>query len=146
MTDQAPDDITQLRKICAYLFATYPALQEIELGYYGAGDSGDIGNIEFKFKNLDQETINKLKTEIFNSVPQHPYTPSPGHEQWTVEKLLDDLGWDIAYEANPGFEINDGGAGTITIVVDPRQPFLIGITLRHEEYFTETRMLPAVKL
>jgi hypothetical protein len=146
MTDQSSDNITKLRKICAYLFATYPALQEIELGYRGAGDSGELGEIKFKFKNLDELTANKLDIEILKSIPQHPYTPSPGQEQLTVEILLDQLGWDIAYEANPGFEINDGGAGTITITVNPRKPSLIGITLEHEEYYIQSRVHAPVEL
>ena len=83
----------------------------IEAAYSGYGDSGAIDGIQYRDKadsRIDRTSL-----------------PTPVIEQ--LENLL--------YEFLPaGFEINDGGQGTLTLEVQTAK-----VTLKHQENYTETR-------
>lgn len=83
----------------------------IEAAYSGYGDSGAIDGIQYRDKagvRVDRTTL-----------------PAPMVEQ--LENVL--------YEFLPaGFEINDGGQGTLTLDVQTGK-----ITIQHQENYTETR-------
>ena len=83
----------------------------IEAAYSGYGDSGAIDGIQYRDKagtRIDRTSL-----------------PTPVIEQ--LENLL--------YEFLPaGFEINDGGQGTLTLDVQTAT-----VTLKHQENYTETR-------
>jgi hypothetical protein len=83
----------------------------IEAAYSGYGDSGAIDGIQYR-----NETGSRVdRTSL----------PTPVIEQ--LENVL--------YEFLPaGFEINDGGQGTLTLDVETAT-----ITLKHQENYTETR-------
>ena len=83
----------------------------MEAAYSGYGDSGAIDSIQYRDKagvRVDRTTL-----------------PAPVIEQ--LENVL--------YELLPaGFEINDGGQGTLTLDVQTGK-----ITLKHQENYTERR-------
>ena len=83
----------------------------IEAAFSGYGDSGAIDGIQYRDKagsRIDRTSL-----------------PTPVIEQ--LENVL--------YEFLPaGFEINDGGQGTLTLEVQTAK-----VTLKHQENYTETR-------
>ena len=83
----------------------------IEAAFSGYGDSGAIDGIQYRGKagsRIDRTSL-----------------PTPVIEQ--LENVL--------YEFLPaGFEINDGGQGTLTLEVQTAK-----VTLKHQENYTETR-------
>jgi hypothetical protein len=83
----------------------------IEAAYSGYGDSGAIDDIQY----WDEAGVRVDRTTL----------PAPVVEQ--LENVL--------YEFLPaGFEINDGGQGTLTIDTQTAK-----VTLAHQENYTETR-------
>jgi hypothetical protein len=83
----------------------------IEAAYSGYGDSGAIDGIQYR----DEAGVRVDRTAL----------PAPVIEQ--LENVL--------YEFLPaGFEINDGGRGTLTLDVQTAK-----VTLAHQENYTETR-------
>ena len=82
----------------------------IEVSYSGYGDDGSIDGIQYRDPTgirVDRATI--------------------------PEKLIEDLE-SCAYEFLPaGFEINDGGQGTLTIDVGAAK-----VTIQHQENYTES--------
>ena len=83
----------------------------IEVSYSGYGDSGAIDGVQYRGPTgirVDRASI--------------------------PEKLIEDLE-SCAYSFLPaGFEINDGGQGTLTIDVQ-----LAKVTIQHQENYTESR-------
>jgi ABC-type uncharacterized transport system permease subunit len=83
----------------------------IEAAYSGYGDSGAIDGIEYR----DEAGVRLDRGSL----------PTPVVEQ--LENVL--------YEFLPaGFEINDGGQGTLTIDTQTAK-----VTIQHQENYTETR-------
>ena len=83
----------------------------VEAAYSGYGDSGAIDGIQYR----DEAGVRVDRTTL----------PAQVIEQ--LERVL--------YEFLPaGFEINDGGQGTVTLDVQTGK-----ITLAHQENYTETR-------
>ncbi len=83
----------------------------IEAAYSGYGDSGAIDGIQYR----DEAGVRVDRTTL----------PAPVVEQ--LENVL--------YEFLPsGFEINDGGQGTLTLDTQTAK-----VTLAHQENYTETR-------
>jgi len=62
-------------------------IQHIEAQYDGYGDSGNVSDIAL---TPEDATLDDLQSRV------------------------SDLVWDVAYGLHPGFEINDGGEGTLT--------------------------------
>ena len=62
-------------------------VERVEAGYDGYGDSG----------NVNQVTVSPANVEVKELVTR-----------------LSDFIWAVAYNLNPGFEIDDGGEGTLT--------------------------------
>jgi hypothetical protein len=83
----------------------------VEAAYSGYGDSGAIDGIQYR----DEAGVRVDRTTL----------PTPVIEQ--LENVL--------YEFLPsGFEINDGGQGTLTLDVQTGK-----VTIQHQENYTETR-------
>jgi hypothetical protein len=83
----------------------------IEAAYSGYGDSGAIDGIQYR----DAAGVRVDRTTLPTSV---------------VEQLEN-----VLYEFLPaGFEINDGGQGTLTIDTQTAK-----VTIQHQENYTETR-------
>lgn len=71
-------------------------------------------------------------------VPGEGFVASGAPRNVSADELLSDLGWDLAYGTNPGFEINEGGYGTITVAVSDLDPNEISVTLSHSERYVQT--------
>lgn len=83
----------------------------IEAAYSGYGDSGSIDGMQFR--NRDGVRI----------------------ERSTIPDQMKESLEDVVYEFLPaGFEINDGGQGTLTVDVEAGT-----VKLDHQENYTETR-------
>jgi hypothetical protein len=83
----------------------------IEVSYSGYGDDGSIDGVQYRDKTgirVDRQTI---PTQLIEDLEQCVYTYLPA-----------------------GFEINDGGQGTLTIDVQ-----LAKVTIAHQENYTESR-------
>ena len=83
----------------------------IEAAYSGYGDSGAIDGIQYRDKAGSRVDRTSLPTPV-------------------IEQLEN-----VLYEFLPaGFEINDGGQGSLTLDVQTAT-----VTLKHQEKYTETR-------
>jgi ABC-type uncharacterized transport system permease subunit len=83
----------------------------IEAAYSGYGDSGAIDGLQYRDKTGSRVDRTSLPTPV-------------------IEQLEN-----VLYEFLPaGFEINDGGQGTLTLDVQTGK-----ITIQHQENYTETR-------
>jgi hypothetical protein len=83
----------------------------IEAAYSGYGDSGAIDGIQFRDAAGERVDRTTLPTEIIEGLENCVYEFLPS-----------------------GFEINDGGQGTVLIDTQTAK-----ITVKHQENFTETR-------
>lgn len=104
-----------LRKIFLHLKQHCPQLQRIEITYDGCGDSGQVETILFwDGANVFDPPQDLMNDPLPTTVVEQslPYSPELNI---SAEQALDQYAWDIAYGQNPGFEINEGGYGTITI-------------------------------
>jgi hypothetical protein len=130
--EDPPDENENIRQLLAHFHETEQARMEdakkrlrteilpalakhhvanIEAAYSGYGDSGAIDGIQYR----DEAGVRVDRTTL----------PAPVVEQ--LENVL--------YEFLPsGFEINDGGQGTLTIDTQTAK-----VTLAHQENYTETR-------
>ena len=98
-----------LRALVASLRVTdCPELHELRIQYYGSGDSGEIVEIE---TNREQQGPRPGLADVI----LHEFDSD-------LRTALDDAGWSLAYNLNPGFEISDGvydgGDGSICVTYD----------------------------
>jgi hypothetical protein len=101
---------TQLRTDIFPVLAKH-RVANIEAAYSGYGDSGAIDGIQYR----DEAGVRVDRTTLPATV---------------IEQLEN-----VLYEFLPaGFEINDGGQGTLTLDVQTAK-----ITIAHQENYTETR-------
>ena len=84
----------------------------LSIEYSGGGDSGSIGEINYSTDSLSKEA------------------------QKQIDCLLDVVGWDIAYGSHPGFEINEGGQGTIDC--QKNEDGVWTLSIHHEENIIQT--------
>ena len=99
-------------KLRTEILPAFRALQvaNIEAAYSGSGDSGAIDGVQFR----DSKGLRVERSSISDPL---------------IESLEDAL-----YEFLPaGFEINDGGQGTLTVDVEKGR-----LTLDHQENYTST--------
>ena len=104
--EQRQEAAKQLKEERAALLPKLRALgiEEIEGRYDGYADSGNVGDISVSLE---------------------------GAQIAELEPRLKDFIWGVAYNLNPGFEINDGGEGKVTWnVVDDR------IDVDHANFYT----------
>ncbi len=80
-------------------------VEEVEAQYDGYGDSGNVNSVAVRPKLVDIGDI---------------------------EARLMDFVWDVAYGLHPGFEINEGGEGTLTWNVTEDR-----IDVDHASFYTE---------
>jgi hypothetical protein len=150
----ADDAAAGLRTLFLYLRTQNPELQYIQIEYDGSGDSGNIESI-FYGGNKTSDCVVPFSVEISDDQPlpdevTQGRTHQPGEWQpgvgWvttgdlvniSAKRLLSDLGWDLAYGRNPGFEINEGGYGMIVITADGVDPSVVRIALSHSERIIE---------
>lgn len=153
--DEAPNG---LRKVFLWLKTRNPDLDHIEITYDGGGDSGQVEDICCWSRNpeipsvVDKVELDGMKEPLpdvyFDGEPEQHTECSLNNatREWewsqprnaSPENLLDKLAWDLAYGKNPGFEINEGGYGTVRIGVSQDNPDGITVTLSHSERIIET--------
>ncbi len=80
---------------------------KVKAEYHGSGDEGNIEKVILKPENTGFKD---------------------------ADETLNNLLWDIAYEANPGFEINEGGDGIIKWKIAEDD-----ITITHSQHHIKTR-------
>lgn len=149
MTQNTPNQIAHtIQRLLQWLNNEYPDIDSLTIEYDGCGDSGQIEDIALFHSARSgaaasrQDALEReLPVEIYGTQSQ---TYDKEAKQWiksspqptTVERALDELGWDLAYSSHPGFEINEGGYGTIEARLNrcAGQP---AVTLRHNERYTE---------
>lgn len=117
--------VLQLKAIFSWLCATNPTLERIEVEYQGSDDSGSVENIDIHPSELAADILSlPLPNEIAFGHTSGTGSWDPQGRKWvldrpgqneSVEEALDRICWDIAYGQNPGFEINEGGYGTVTV-------------------------------
>jgi hypothetical protein len=155
LASAADDAATGLRTLFLYLRAQNPELDYIEIQYDGCGDSGNVDSIFYGGKKTS-DSLTPFSVQISDDQPlpdevAQGRTHQPGEFQrgvgWvttgdpvnlSAEQLLSDLGWDLAYGKNPGFETNEGGYGSIVIAADKEDPSVVRITLSHSDRMIET--------
>lgn len=153
--DEAAND---LRKVFLWLRTRNPDLDHIEITYNGWGDSGQVEDICCWARNPEiPSAVDKLELDgmseplpdaFFDGDPRqhqdHSFNPVTREFEWgetkncAPEQLLDQLAWDLAYGKNPGFEINEGGYGTVRVGVSDDNPDGVTVTLSHSERIIKT--------
>lgn len=108
-----------LRKIFLHLKTACPQLQRIEIEYEGSGDSGQVDSITYGdgtnyFDLPDSLARQPLPTSVVELTL--PWKPDANV---SADHALAEYGWDVAYGQNPGFEINEGGSGVVTVDIEP---------------------------
>lgn len=107
-------------------------IKYVSISYNGYGDSGQIDEIKVYGAERTTAPDGPYDSEHAIDMPDVVVT-LPEHTGQKLETLLDEYGWRLAYDTNPGFENNDGGQGTILFDVDENK-----ITIEHGTNFTET--------
>lgn len=140
-TNPAQVAAATLKAIYLWLREHDTSLEEIQIEYEGSGDSGqieDIDGVHDDYMTLELPVSLYTLPARLSWDPETKSFQSEDPRPATVEQALDYLGWDLAYGTHPGFEINDGGRGTVTITHSPEDPSLIKVTLDHKEFYTES--------
>lgn len=106
--------IALLRGLLPAMERQIPGLDQVTIEYEGSGDSGQIDFIGYR-AGVEKASFDQL----------------PHEQAKIIEELLDVVGWDIAYGTNPGFEINEGGQGTLTCQKDQDEGVWT-LSLHHE--------------
>jgi hypothetical protein len=133
MTD-TPTDISAselLKAIARYLQGLEPNLLTITITYSGGGDSGQTDSMSYgifepnmmettgQSESIDKALSDPIPEELWDlyiSLRLSGITPSPSTLALTsLESLIDDLAWDVAYGLHPGFEVNEGGQGSVIL-------------------------------
>ena len=83
----------------------------IEVAYSGYGDSGAIDGVQYRDQACTRVDRQNIPAQLIEDLEQCVYTYLPA-----------------------GFEINEGGQGTLTIDVQ-----LAKVTIQHQENYTESR-------
>lgn len=144
--------VDKLRAVFLYLKGLHPELQRIEIEYDGCGDSGQVGYIAYysgPTSKLEIDDSQPLPDVLANGrrsrrgkwISGQGYVEDEADINISASDLLQDRGWDVAYGQNPGFEINEGAYGTITIsseINNPVAPNDVDVKLEHSERYIET--------
>lgn len=112
VTDVEPD-IVAIKK--AFLFDYLAALDVavVEIYYNGSGDDGQIDTITAR--RSDNSTI------PLQSGPSISHVVAGETETYqSIRDYLDSFAWDVIETEHEGFEIDDGGCGTLTVDVVAR--------------------------
>ena len=83
--------------------------------YTGSGDSGDVD--EICLVHEDDKAYDDFEPYWYKPVDE-PGAICAALENGEVLDIIREFAWKMAYQANPGFEINDGGQGAIQLRPD----------------------------
>lgn len=152
--DSQQQAVAALKAIFFYLQRKYPDLRVIDITYDGSGDSGQIETI--RFNPLWRTKVHAEVMVVDETMPDElafGRKHQGGHwdrerGEWVADSpdcnpslldLLDIFAWDLAYGQNPGFEINEGGFGTISISSESDSIDDVVIELIHSERIEITK-------
>jgi hypothetical protein len=148
-TSQVADN---LRRLFLYLISIDPSITTLEVTYEGSGDSGQIESIDLMAGNtiLGKQCLDEVLPD--GTVDDHylkhkhwqagqGWVTDTGKPNKTAGDMLDELAWDLAYSSNPGFEINEGGYGTVLIEYVPSddedEDDTVTVSLEHNNRYVE---------
>ena len=157
--NQTPNDYAnKLMAVFRHVKSLYPQLDLIEISYDGCGDSGQVQRASFydpghrltlprpnglERTEIDVDDTQLLPTAIYCERDRQWDTTSHqmvdlGPTKCTIGQALDSLGWDLPYSLDPGFEINDGAYGEISVRQQPEDDgYSVSIEVNHNERFTD---------
>lgn len=87
------------------------------INYNGYGDSGQIDNVTVYGPEREEAPEDAYDEAGAIAMPDVVVT-LPEKTGQKLSDFLHDFGWRLAYDTNPGFEINEGGQGIIVIDVE----------------------------
>lgn len=126
---------SQMQRRAALLTAADTlGITAITIDYDGEGDDGQIGDIiaDRHPRFVDGSVHRTVPAEQPDLSATRSLTTPDGLEFANLHELADHVAWDILEEEHAGFEDNDGGFGTITILVPERK-----ITLEKSDRFVD---------
>ena len=99
------------------LFAQLKLLNvnSFEIEFDGSGDEGQID--EIYFYNANNETIN-IPSDTISWVYSHYGDTKPHEQQVTLQKAIEDLGYQMLNESGQDWYNNDGGYGNISVLIE----------------------------
>jgi hypothetical protein len=116
-----------------------------EVAYEGCGDSGNIVSATVSdASNKDVDITAPIVTLVLDDrcydFATRKWTHQDRIQQYTLVEALEGYVWD-SLEANyPGWEINDGGRGTVTFNVDEGHVLMAHTSIYCEESTEETKL------
>lgn len=118
------DPITLMK---AVLFGHLAAagVRSVTITYDGSGDDGQVSDIEARTPDGDVVDLTALRGLSLDAYGQLTTAP-------TLYASLESFAWDLIETHHEGFEINDGGFGTITMDVPSR----VLLLERHDRVIT----------
>ena len=149
--NQTPNDYAnKLKAVFRHVKSLYPQLDLIEISYDGCGDSGQVQRASFydpanglERTEIDVDDTQFLPTAIYCERDRQWDATSHqmvdlGPVKRTIGQALDSLGWDLPYSLDPGFEINDGAYGEISVSQQPEDDgYSVSIEVNHNQRFTD---------
>lgn len=149
--NQTPNDYAnKLKDVFRHVKSLYPQLDLIEISYDGCGDSGHVERVSFYDSSrspkgeIDVDDTQLLPVVIYCERDRQwdaslRQMVDLGPLRLTIRDALDRLGWDLPCSLDPGFEINDGAYGEISISQQPEDDgYSVSIEIDHNQRFTDT--------
>ena len=130
------------------LASTVPMFCALDIDYEGAGDNGEACSITVRLNRVmsfDEDGKFIRWTDEQNQAYLTQYKEAQAVLPTQLTEWMDETCWAIAYQQHPGFEINEGGFGCLTVAPanedDPTSP--LQLTITHTER-TEHTYEPSV--
>ena len=125
------------------LASTVPMFCALDIDYEGCGDSGEACSISVRLNRVmsfDADGKFIRWTDEENQAFTTQYKEAQAILPTELTEWLDETCWAIAYNQHPGFEINEGGYGCISVAPanedDPASP--LQLTISHTERTEQT--------
>jgi hypothetical protein len=96
-------------------------VHRVAIEFDGYGDDGQVQSVSFLDAEGNELKLNKEPVPIFTN---HISYNKDGHQKKTIEipgtadELMEEMAYSVLDAASPGWEINEGAFGTITINAD----------------------------
>jgi hypothetical protein len=131
--DRKDQAINNLITVFRYLKQQCPDLGRIEITYSGSGDSGQTENVYYF--NAAGQLFDPPESLDSTSLPPDI---SPCGANATPAEVIDAAAWDVAYGQHPGFEINEGGYGTVRVGLLDLSSDAVSVRLEHHDIIETT--------
>ncbi len=138
-----------IASIAEALEASVPLFKELFVEYQGSGDSGEACDISVEIERGYEATkMTSWGTPCFTNEQNEEYR---AREKAAYELLpsdltewLDETCWSLAYAEHPGFEIDAGGFGSIT--VKRNEAGVMKVSLDHTDRIESTEEYATMEL